>query len=251
MKIITWNVNGIRARAAQVRELVERERPDVLCLQELKARPDQIPAELAALPGYWCYWHGAGPYSGVGLHVRTDRARGLPRVHASGVRHGDAHRRGRRRRRRGGLVYVPNGGKDYAAKLDFSARCERYVADACTTPAGSSSVRRPQRRAHRSRRASDASASRTPSASAPTSGRCSSGVIARGMVDVGRAPRPRQRRPVHLVGAVAQPAPAQHRLAHRLHVGERRRRAAGASRAACCASSAPAITRRVLLTRRD
>ena len=42
MKVATWNVNGIRARASQVREWLERERPDVVCLQELKAEPAQI-----------------------------------------------------------------------------------------------------------------------------------------------------------------------------------------------------------------
>ncbi len=38
MKIATWNVNGIRARAAQLCEWLQRDRPDVVCLQELKAR---------------------------------------------------------------------------------------------------------------------------------------------------------------------------------------------------------------------
>ena len=45
MKIATWNVNGIRARAGQVCELLEKEQPDVLCLQELKANIDQVPLE--------------------------------------------------------------------------------------------------------------------------------------------------------------------------------------------------------------
>ena len=43
MKIATWNVNGIRARQAQVQEWIERERPDVVCLQEIKATSDQVP----------------------------------------------------------------------------------------------------------------------------------------------------------------------------------------------------------------
>ena len=40
VKIATWNVNGIRARQTQLLEFVERERPDVLCLQEIKASLD-------------------------------------------------------------------------------------------------------------------------------------------------------------------------------------------------------------------
>ena len=43
LRVATWNVNGIRARAAQVHEWLERERPDVVCLQELKAELAQVP----------------------------------------------------------------------------------------------------------------------------------------------------------------------------------------------------------------
>ncbi len=69
MKLATWNVNGIRARHAQVQAWIERERPDVVCLQELKAAPDQVPITLCEMEGYWCYWHGGNGYSGVGLLV--------------------------------------------------------------------------------------------------------------------------------------------------------------------------------------
>ena len=69
MKIATWNVNGIRARQAQLQAWIERERPDVVCLQEIKATSDQVPAALCEMEGYWCYWHGGKGYSGVGLHV--------------------------------------------------------------------------------------------------------------------------------------------------------------------------------------
>jgi exodeoxyribonuclease-3 len=44
MKIVTWNVNGIRARQAEVADLIAAERPDVLCLQEIKAAPEKVPA---------------------------------------------------------------------------------------------------------------------------------------------------------------------------------------------------------------
>ena len=40
MKVATWNVNGIRARHAQVQDWIERERPDAVCLQEIKASAD-------------------------------------------------------------------------------------------------------------------------------------------------------------------------------------------------------------------
>src|SRR5262244_1137464 len=80
MKVVTWNVNGIRARHEQVRDLIARERPDVLCLQELKATPEQVPDSICNHPGYWCYWHGARAYSGVGLHVSRERAGEAPRI---------------------------------------------------------------------------------------------------------------------------------------------------------------------------
>ncbi len=127
MIISTWNVNGIRARQAQVLDWLARERPDVVCLQELKATPDQIPAALFEAEGYWGYWHGAKAYSGVGLLVRRELASERPafthpefdfeaRIAATLV---------------GGVtvasVYVPNGGKDFDAKLRFLEALEMYA----------------------------------------------------------------------------------------------------------------------------
>ena len=61
MKIATWNVNGIRARQAEVGSWIAAERPDVVCLQEIKATNEQIPPELREIDGYWCYWPTAAP----------------------------------------------------------------------------------------------------------------------------------------------------------------------------------------------
>src|SRR5438046_9656345 len=69
MKIATWNVNGVRARQAQLREWMERDQPDVVCLQELKAELSQIP-EQVKLEDYHAYWHGYRAYSGVSLRIR-------------------------------------------------------------------------------------------------------------------------------------------------------------------------------------
>src|SRR5690554_4069860 len=118
MKIATWNVNGIRARAAQVREWIERERPDIVCLQELKAEAAQIPPECVR-EDYHAYWHGLKAYSGVSLLVRKDLVAGEPTFshppfdmesRIVQVELGDLIV---------ASVYVPNGGKDYAAKLAF------------------------------------------------------------------------------------------------------------------------------------
>src|SRR5688500_11191646 len=77
MKIATWNVNGIRAREKQVCEWLERDRPDIVCLQELKAQPDQIPAS-CKLDDYHVVWHGLRAYSGVSLHVHKSFCDGDP-----------------------------------------------------------------------------------------------------------------------------------------------------------------------------
>ncbi|MEQ1728237.1 MAG: exodeoxyribonuclease III [Vicinamibacterales bacterium] len=120
MKIATWNVNGIRARHAQVLEWVERDRPDVICLQEIKATPDQVPAELCEMEGYWCYWHGGKGYSGVGLHVSKTLSPEKPDFSHPSF---DFEHRIVQADLASGLtvssIYVPNGGKDFPAKVRF------------------------------------------------------------------------------------------------------------------------------------
>ena len=69
VKIATWNVNGIRARFSEVLRWIDREEPDVICLQETKASPEQVPEELFAVAGYHSHWHGHKGYSGVALHA--------------------------------------------------------------------------------------------------------------------------------------------------------------------------------------
>ena len=59
MKVITWNVNGIRARQHELRAPHRRpKQPDVVCLQEIKAAPDKVPDLLVSAADYSCYWHG-------------------------------------------------------------------------------------------------------------------------------------------------------------------------------------------------
>jgi exodeoxyribonuclease III len=118
MKIATWNVNGIRARQAQFCEWIERDRPDVVCLQELKAEPSQIPEECAHVD-YHVYWHGLRAYSGVSLHIRKGLFDADPLFS-----HPDFDMEARIVQAEFGKlvfasVYVPNGGKDYPAKLLF------------------------------------------------------------------------------------------------------------------------------------
>jgi exonuclease III len=71
VKVGTWNVNGIRARASQVQEWMERERPDVVCLQELKAELAQVP-DVVQRQDYHAFWHCYRGYSGVSLQLRKE-----------------------------------------------------------------------------------------------------------------------------------------------------------------------------------
>ena len=128
MKIATWNVNGIRARQVEVQAWMETQQPDVVCLQEIKASEDQIPLMLGALDSYWHYWHG-GPkgYSGVSLHVRKAT---FPEGPAFSHPEFDFENR-IAVARLGALhvasVYVPNGGKDFAAKMRFLNEMDDYA----------------------------------------------------------------------------------------------------------------------------
>jgi exodeoxyribonuclease-3 len=125
MKVATWNVNGIRAREAQLCDWLERDQPDVVCLQEIKARPEQVP-ERCKLAHYHAFWHGGGGYSGVSLHLRRE----LLEVPEFSHPEFDIETR-IVQVALGNLVlasvYVPNGGKDYPAKLGFMARLAAWA----------------------------------------------------------------------------------------------------------------------------
>lgn len=68
MKIYSWNVNGVRAvlRKGALQEFIAAERPDILCLQEIKAKPEQVDYKF---PGYKVFWNSAerAGYSGTAV----------------------------------------------------------------------------------------------------------------------------------------------------------------------------------------
>lgn len=125
MKITTWNVNGIRAALGKgFSTWVQEEKPDVLCLQEIKAKPEQLTESQRDFTGYSVVWNPAERpgYSGVATFQRGDQAEaslgmGEPRFDIEG--------RVIRTRHPGFLlfnIYFPNGqrGQDRVAyKLDF------------------------------------------------------------------------------------------------------------------------------------
>ena len=75
LKILSWNVNGIRAaRKKGFLDWFANEDPDVLCLQETKASPEQLTSELLEVPGYKAYFSSAERkgYSGVALYTKAE-----------------------------------------------------------------------------------------------------------------------------------------------------------------------------------
>jgi len=189
MKVITWNVNGIRARQAQLQELVDREQPDVLCLQEIKASVEQLPLWLLELEGYWCHWHGGPGYSGVGLHVRRSVT---PEPPAFAHPAFDFEYRIATARLPGvtvASVYVPNGGKDFAAKMRFlealdGLAAERRPSGDCLVLCGDLNVTRTDRDVHPKERRPGVVGQR------PDERALIERLLGRGLVDVHRALEP-------------------------------------------------------------
>jgi len=73
LRLVSWNVNGLRAIAGKgFIELVRELDPDLLALQEIKARPEQLDEGLQNLPGYTAFWHPAekGGYAGTCVYAK-------------------------------------------------------------------------------------------------------------------------------------------------------------------------------------
>jgi exodeoxyribonuclease-3 len=135
MKIATWNVNSIGVRLQHVLQWLDGNRPDALCLQEIKCVDAKFPADAFRELGYSAEVFGQPTYNGVAI-VSTapaaDVQRGFP---------GDAPDAQRRMIAAtiGGVrvvnVYIPNGSEvgseKYAYKLDWLARLRTYFDEAC------------------------------------------------------------------------------------------------------------------------
>lgn len=125
MRLVTWNVNSLRARLPRVLELVERHAPDVLCLQETKCEPAAFPAEELAAAGYAAVHHSAGRWAGVAIVARAELALDDPVVGLPGELRGDEARwiEATVDGLRVASVYVPNGravgSQAFAEKLAF------------------------------------------------------------------------------------------------------------------------------------
>jgi exodeoxyribonuclease-3 len=123
MKIATYNVNGINARLPILLRWLEETKPDVACLQELKAPQEKIPASAIEAAGYGAAWHGQKGWNGVAIlvrggepeEVRRDLA-GEPEDEQS--RYVEATVRGIRI----GCLYLPNGNPRPGPKFDYKLR---------------------------------------------------------------------------------------------------------------------------------
>ena len=133
MKIATFNVNGINGRLPVLLRWLKESRPDVACLQELKAPDEKFPRAAIEQAGYGAIWHGQKSWNGVAILARGkapgETRRGLPGDPD------DTHSRYIEAEIEGmtvGCLYLPNGnpapGPKFDYKLAWLARLNRYAA---------------------------------------------------------------------------------------------------------------------------
>jgi exodeoxyribonuclease III len=134
MKIATFNVNGIGARLPRLIDWLEREAPDVACLQELKAPDAAFPLDAVRGAGYGAVWHGQRSWNGVAILAKgTDPVeirRGLPNdPDSTQSRYIEAEVDGVTI----GCLYLPNGNPQPGPKFDYKLRWfERLIEHART-----------------------------------------------------------------------------------------------------------------------
>jgi len=133
IRIYTWNVNGLRAAERKgFLDWLAATQPDILCLQETKADPEQLSAELLSPPGYQTFWTSAERkgYSGVGLFTRpaplhVEPGLGLPRFDREGRTIIADY---------GSFVlitsYVPNGSRDHS-RVPFKMEYNQALLETC------------------------------------------------------------------------------------------------------------------------
>jgi exodeoxyribonuclease-3 len=123
VRIATYNVNGVNGRLPVLTRWLEETRPDVACLQELKAPDEKFPREAIDKAGYGAIWHGQKSWNGVAILARgcepVETRRGLP------GEPGDDHSRYIEAAVGGlivGCLYLPNGNPAPGPKFDYKRR---------------------------------------------------------------------------------------------------------------------------------
>ena len=132
MKLATFNINGIRARMPRLLEWLERERPDIACLQELKCADEVLPIGDIEAAGYNAVWHGQKGFNGVAI-LAKDSSPELRRVGLPGDPD-DSHSRYLEAAINGlviASIYLPNGNPRPGPKFDYKLKWfERLTARA-------------------------------------------------------------------------------------------------------------------------
>jgi exodeoxyribonuclease-3 len=132
MKIATFNVNGVNGRLPVLLHWLTSAKPDVVCLQELKAPDEKFPEAAIRDAGYGAVWHGQKSWNGVAILARgkqpVEHRRGLPGDPD------DTHSRYIEAIIDGILIgglYLPNGNPAPGPKFDYKLRWfERLTAHA-------------------------------------------------------------------------------------------------------------------------
>jgi exodeoxyribonuclease III len=132
MRIVTYNVNGIGARLANLTRWLEETKPDVVCLQELKAPQEKFPEMLIRAAGYRVIWHGQKSWNGVAI-----LARGAEPIEVRRALPGDPQDSHSRYIEATvgdiliGCLYLPNGNPAPGPRFDYKLRwLERLITHA-------------------------------------------------------------------------------------------------------------------------
>ena len=130
MKIATYNVNGVNGRLPVLLRWLEETKPDVVCLQELKAPQEKFPEQAIKEAGYHAIWHGQKSWNGVAILSRTEPPQEIIRVLPGDPE--DLHSRYIEAKINGliiGCLYLPNGNPAPGPKFDYKLSWFRRLTE--------------------------------------------------------------------------------------------------------------------------
>ena len=123
MKIATYNVNGVNGRLPVLLRWLNEAKPDIVCLQELKAPEEKFPLQAINDTGYQAIWHGQKSWNGVAILSRHEQPKEICRALPGDP--DDSHSRYIEAKVNGlivGCLYLPNGNPAPGPKFDYKLR---------------------------------------------------------------------------------------------------------------------------------